>query len=221
MRQQAIDIPTLAEDLMNVDRLFDRRDERLALALYRLLGEGEPVSEERLAARAGRSLGEVAEWLRGARVELDERGEVVAFQGLTLSPTEHVVEVDGRTLYGGCAADTLFLPELLGRPARVRSTDPITGRTVSLSLKDGGVRELKPSTAVQSMAVPDADGAGIGADAIPAACGPINFFATVEAGRAFTERVQGTFLLTIEEGIELGRLINRAVYGSALGDDGR
>ncbi len=68
------------------------------------------------------------------------------------------------------------------------------------------------------MAVADADGAiGVGDEAIPAACGPINFFATEEAGRAFTERVQGTFLLTIEEGHKLGRLINRAVYGSTLG----
>ncbi len=144
---------------------------------------------------------------------------MVAFQGLSLSPTEHVLEVDGRTLYAGCSADTPFLPELLGRAARVRSTDPITGRAVSLSVEDGGVRDLEPSTAVQSMAVPDADGVGIGADAIPAVCGPINFFATEEAGRAFTERVQGTFLLTIEQGHELGRRINRALYGSALGDD--
>jgi hypothetical protein len=34
------DIPALAQDLVNVDGLFDRRDGELGLALYRLLAEG-------------------------------------------------------------------------------------------------------------------------------------------------------------------------------------
>ncbi|MPY88848.1 MAG: hypothetical protein GEU99_13080 [Luteitalea sp.] len=53
----------------------------------------------------------------------------------------------------------------------------------------------------------------------PAACGPINFFGAEESGRAFTERVGGTFLLTIEEVRQLARHINRTLLGSALGDD--
>ena len=40
---------------MDVDGLFDRRDGRIALGLYRLLAEGEPVSDERLTAPRGRS----------------------------------------------------------------------------------------------------------------------------------------------------------------------
>ena len=75
-----------------MDGLFDRRDGRIALGLYRLLAEGEPVSDERLTAPTGRSASEIANWLR---VELDERGRVVAFQGLSLRPTKHVLAVDG------------------------------------------------------------------------------------------------------------------------------
>ena len=59
-----------------MDGLFDRRDGRIALGLYRLLAEGEPVSDERLTAPTGRSASEIANWLR---VELDERGRVVGF----------------------------------------------------------------------------------------------------------------------------------------------
>lgn len=40
MSAEAIDIPALAEDLVHTDGLYDRRDERVALALYRLLAEG-------------------------------------------------------------------------------------------------------------------------------------------------------------------------------------
>lgn len=56
----------------------------------------------------------------------------------------------------------------------------------------------------------------MGDDVVPAACGPISFFGSEDSGRSFTERVDGTFLLTIEQGLELARLINRAVVGSAL-----
>jgi hypothetical protein len=47
----------------------------------------------------------------------------------------------------------------------------------------------------------------MGDDVVPAACGPINFFGSDESGRTFTDRVNGTFLLTIEQGLELARLI--------------
>lgn len=219
MGLRALDIPALAEDILSVDGLFDRRDGHVTLALYRLLlAEGEPVSEERLAAATGRTVSEIADWLRGTeRAELYERGQVVAFQGLSLRPTKHLFEVNCQTLYTWCAGDTLMIGDLLSRAARVRSTDPITGRTVSLTVKNGAVSDVEPSTAMQSMLRPDADGAiGIGDGVVPDACGPINFFATEEAGRAFTERVEGTFLLTIEQGLELARLMNRALFGSAL-----
>jgi alkylmercury lyase len=213
MTLQTIDIPALAEHWVGIDGLFPRDEAVIALALYRLLAEGEPVSVERLAARTGRSPSEVADWLRGARAELDERGEVVAYLGLSLRPTRLVMEIDGRTLYAWCAGDVLYIHDLLGRPLRVRSTDPITGEAVSISLEDGRVREVEPSGVVLSMAQA---GFSLGGDVIPDVCGPINFFASEESGRAFTERAGGIVLLTLEEGLELMCLINRAVFGSAL-----
>lgn len=214
MDTPSIDIPTLVEELLAVDGLFDQRDAHIAVALYRLLADGKPVNAERLAAQAGRTASQTAEWLRGAdRAERDQAGNIVAFQGFSLQPTQHLVEVDGRRLYAGCAADTLFLPELIGRAAQVRSSDPITGQPVSLSLQaDGSVGDLQPATAVVSFAVPTTK---IEAVAIPAACGPINFFATPESGHDFTTRVQGTFLLTIDQGMELARRINHT-YGPAI-----
>ncbi|MGH3093032.1 MAG: organomercurial lyase [Gaiellaceae bacterium] len=214
MKEQAIEIPALAEYI--VDGFMDKRDPPVALVLYRLLAEGEPVSREHLVERSGLPADRVGAWLGAARVERDERGRVVAFQGLSQRPTWHVQEVDGRTLYAWCTEDALAIHDLLGRPARVRSTDPITGEPVSMSLVDGRVVDVAPPTTVLSMPRPSAPLAVVGDDVVPGACGPINFFGSEESGRAFTERVEGTSLLTLEEGLELARLINRAVFGSAL-----
>jgi hypothetical protein len=107
--------------------------------------------------------------------------------------------------------------DLLGRPLRARSNDPISGKEVSISLEDGRVREVEPASTVLSW--PRAD-FPIGEDVVPAACGPINFFGSQESGRAFTERTEGTYLLTLAEGLELFRLVNRAVFGPALEDEG-
>ena len=89
---------------------------------------------------------------------------------------------------------------------------------MSISLEDDGVREAEPSGAVLSMARADVP---MGDDVVPGACGPINFFGSQEAGRAFSEPVEGMFLLALEEGLELARLINRAVLGPALAVDAR
>lgn len=120
-----------------------------------------------------------------------------------------------------------MIQDLLRRPARVHSTDSITGRPISLAVADSGDADVEPSTALLSMLRPDAvpsllapDGAPAD-DVVPAACGPINFFGWEETGRAFTERVQGTFLLAIEQEVELVRLINGVLFGSALADPGR
>jgi hypothetical protein len=59
----------------------------------------------------------------------------------------------------------------------------------------------------------------LGSDVVPAACGPINLFGSEESGRAFTERTGGLLLLTLDEGFELVRLIDRAAFGSALERD--
>jgi alkylmercury lyase len=102
-------------------------DAPLALALLQELAGGEPVTPAALAAASARDEATVTAALaRWPNVKLDDRGRVVAFSALSLRPTAHRFEVGGRPLYAWCAWDTLFLPALLGKPARVRSRCPVT-----------------------------------------------------------------------------------------------
>ena len=85
-----------------------------------------------------------ADGCRWPNVELDDHGRVVAFSGLSLTPTGHRFTVGGRQLYAWCAWDTLFLPALLDQPAHVESSCPVTGAPVRLAVDQSGVRHVDP-----------------------------------------------------------------------------
>lgn len=218
MPPQTHDIPVLAAEFTAAHPDLDPSQQRLALATYRLLGEGRPFRPEELARRGNLPTEEVAsffdEW---PMVQRDRQGRVVAFGGLTLEPTSHALEVDGRTLHTWCALDTLFLPELLGRPARIRSTSPETGETISLTVDGAGVHDVAPEGA--AMTLHEVGGFDL-QDVVGTFCCYVHFFASEQAAHAWAERSEGTYVASIAEGFEYGRLYNHAQLGAALEEDG-
>ena len=64
-----------------------------------------------------------------AFIDRDRERRVLGFGGLATMPMHHRFEVDGRELSTWCAWDSLFIPEILGRSARVASLDPENGET--------------------------------------------------------------------------------------------
>lgn len=208
------DIPTLAAEFTAAHPKLDPSQQRLALATFRLLGEGEPVSAERLAEHVDLPVDEITWYLdEWPAIQRDKQGRVVAFWGLTLKPTSHALEVDGRTLYAWCALDTLFLPELLGRPARVRSTSPDTGETVTLVVDGSTVRDVSPEGAVLTLH----EVAGFDLqDVVGTFCCFVHFFPSEQAASAWAERNEGTYVASIADGFEYGRLYNHGQFGAAL-----
>jgi alkylmercury lyase len=121
-------------------------DAPLARALLRLLARGEAVTDGMLAAAADRAIDDVAAQLeRWPDIERDADHAVVGFSGLTLRPTDHSLEIDGRRLHTWCAWDTLFLPRMLGATAHVSSTCPVSGRRVELVVAPSGVEHADPA----------------------------------------------------------------------------
>src|ERR1700687_543963 len=112
----------LADSLCAAFPKLDDAQRRLALATYSRLERGMAASPAGIAEDAGietkkaqRILGD---W---SGVYSDEVKRVIGFWGLTIVKMKHRFEVDGVQLYTWCAWDTLFLPELLGKSARVDS----------------------------------------------------------------------------------------------------
>jgi alkylmercury lyase len=211
---QPMDTSQLADQVSCCTQDLDARDQRVQLTLFRLLAEGAPVERERLAAHAAVGDSEVRALLAAWHgVHSDEVGRVVAFQGLSVVEAPHRFRVEGRELYTWCAWDTLFLPELIGRRAEVESTCPTTGATVSLRVGPDGPSEVSPADAVLSFIRP---GAAFAEDTIASFCRFVHFFTSTQAAETWTRRHPGTFVISIEQGFEIGRRSNAAQPGEAL-----
>jgi alkylmercury lyase len=189
---------------------LDPPRQRAAIALYRLLAEGRPVARERLASDAGLD--------EHPGVLYDDDGAIVGFWGLSLEPTAHRFTVGGHELYAWCAWDTLFLPELIGRAARVRSVCPTTGQPVELAVAPGHIVETTPSGAALSFLRREEP---FDADTIRTFCHLVHFFASAGAAARWTGEHAGTFVLSLDDGMRLARSVNRACYPALLaGEEG-
>lgn len=106
--------------------------------------------------------------------------------------------------------DTLFVTEVLGIDTQVSSADPTTGERVRLAVTPAGVTEVHPQTTVVSFLLPDGP---FGADAVQGFCHYVHFFASEQSALRWTAEHPGTFLLSVDEAFELGRLTNRLRWG--------
>ena len=97
----------------------------------------------------------------------------------------------------------------------MESTCPVTRKTISLLVDQDGIREASHPQAVVSFLVPSTD---FGPDVIQSFCHFVHFFASHEAGESWTAEHPGTFLLSLEDAFELGRLVNDRNFPSLAGD---
>lgn len=191
-------IAELKETINWAHELPETPDERsLALAVYRSLAGGRPVTIADLA----RTTGFTEFWIEGTLdgwpgVFRDDDGRIVAFWGLAIPEMAHRFDVDGRTLYTWCAFDPLFIAPLLGTTARVTSVCPVTGATITLTVGPDGIRDVEPASAVLSFLRPTKKW---GDDVIETFCHYVLLFASPEAAEQWVTENPDTFVLPLDE----------------------
>ena len=158
---------TVQEGLPNMTTTIDTQVQRMVSTtranfalpdmipvLDRLLAEGEPVSVTRLAAAGGWPVEQVhAQLERQPGTDWDDHGRIAGF-AVSLRPTPHTFQFDGRILYGFCATAVLELPIILGRKGVAESTCPATGQQIHVELTPDRILQVDPSEAVVSKVRP-------------------------------------------------------------------
>ncbi len=174
------ELTKLADELRAAVPVLDPDEQRIAVAIYRLLADGAPVTDTRLAEAVALPHEQVARTLgEWPGIYRDEQGDIIGFWGLAQQEfPPHEFHVDGRRLWGWCSWDTLFLPIVLGRTARIESVDATTGEPVRAVVGPRGVEEVSDG-AVISFLRPDG---AFDQDVIASFCHHVLFFASDEAG---------------------------------------
>lgn len=214
----------LADALVDALRIaggrLDADQRRTALATYRLLAEGGPVTHGAIAEVTGLAedtiVGHSTDW---PGVFRDANGAIVGFWGLALGPLDPryaLVDHDtGEPVgYAWCAWDTLFLPALLGRTLDITAADGHSGQPITLTAGPDGVRDVTPAATLVSFLAPLEPW---GPDILTTFCHEVLFFTDVTTADAWMDdRDRELFALSVQEAFDVGRRWTSERYGDAL-----
>lgn len=198
-RLRAINLPPEWPDDVN----------RLLIATYRKLAEGNPVTPEQvdeLIARVGIDPDEGQEFLTAVS-ETDEEDNIRGLVGLSLNQHPHAFRVGDVQMSAWCAWDTLFLAPALGATALVKSSSPVTGETIEISVAPDGVKSAPEGTTATIVLV-DPDGIDTGSleSVYTIFCHQVYFFSSREEAEEWTsDRDYDFAVLTVDEAFELGQ----------------
>jgi len=173
---------------------------RLLGDLIARIADGVPITRGAAANLVGCDESDLDAHLAGLplRVELDDSGRIVG-AGLTLRPTRHRFDLDGKRLFTWCALDALIFPVVLGRTAEVSSPCAATGHPVSVTVSPEGILAASPSTAVVSVVAPEANST----DVRQSFCVHVNFFESAEAAQSWSGERPDAAVLSLSEAFDL------------------
>jgi hypothetical protein len=189
-------------------------EQRLAVAVLRLLAAGEPVGMAALAGAAHLPQDQVQRTLRSwPAVFWDDHDQVVGFWGLATTEMPHRLRHAGVEVSAWCAWDPLFLARVIG-DLEVTTHDAVTSELISYSIAvDGTISDSSHPDAVLSFLRPDQPWDD---DVMTSFCHYVLHFAGPESARRWTSAHPGTFTISVAEALELARRHTARVFGAAL-----
>jgi len=197
-------VQELAEAIAAANVYTDKQSRPIAVALYDLLAQGEPVTVAELAADA-----RVSEAIVLARLNAwpgvfrDDEGRVVGFWGLAIPEMDIRFQAEGgKPMYTWCALDPFLIVPVIRRPARVESKDPVTGEPITMTVTPEGITALSPTSAIVSFIVPDKP---FDSDVIESFCHYVLNFASRESAERWASERDDIILLPASDAFEVGR----------------
>ena len=200
-------IDEITKKLTEFGGLFDYRPEhsRLLIQVWRALAIGQPVTGNQIDGFvSGLSIEpEDADQFLRQMTERDADDSIVGIMGLSMNDHPHRFTVGGVEMAAWCAADTLFLPAMLGQTATVESESPLSKETVRVTVSPEGVQASEPADAVITIVVPEETDMSSVASISMTFCHHIFFFASRNEAEQWANGRDDIEILSLEEGYEL------------------
>jgi len=170
---------------------------RLQVIALQLLSKGDHISRDRLAEAWDMPIEQVNAIFEQASalgtLQLDDSGNMVG-TAISLVPSSHKFQIDGKNLYAWCAYDAIYAPGMIGSDAVVESVDPLTNESIQIKVSPNGITESEPEGVVTTVVGMDADARG-GAES--PRCNQMHFFASEENARKWAADHPGVLIMTI------------------------
>lgn len=194
---------TFNERLRNSCDALNLDDAALLRAAYTVLLESDPIAADALATKAGVSVTKLKDLLRRrpgvARSDADVR--IHGYVRPSLEPTPHAFSVAGRTAWGWCAWDGLFIPRVVRVMARLTPACPVTREPVSIVVHPRGVQDVNPPAAVMSLVGSN----GRAANGMGACCPFVHFLGPEDGGTRWQATHPAGCVLNIDQAWQLAQ----------------
>ena len=199
-------MPRLSLDVI-AQRLSEQlqcEQEDLCRSILHQVSRGKPLSKASLVTSLQISQNELEHRLaRVPDTEFDHEGNIIGW-GVTLMPTRHRFQLDGKVLFTWCAFDTVLFPPSLGQAAQVSSTCPITEQPITfVATPEGVVKDVTPAHSVMSLIIPANRQECIRATF----CEHSLFFSSEQAASSYLASHPEAVLLSIEEAATVGKSV--------------
>ena len=187
-------------------------EQRLAVAVFRLLAAGEPVSIAAPAAAAGLPEPLAGQVLRSLPAVSWNDDRVTGFAGLALRGMPHRIRRAGTGLSAWCAYDPLFLTRIIG-DLDVATADPITGQAITYHIgTDATITGASHPGAALSFLRP---GKPWDDNVITTFCHYVWHFTSPATAQRWTAGHPGTFVISVGEATGLARRHAARTFGAA------
>ena len=203
MSSSVTTVQQLSEAIAAATLGIDEQGHRLAIAVYELLAQGDPLTPADIAAHAGQPEAVVLATLKGwPGVFWDDAGRVVGFWGLAIPEMDHRFQAEGgKPIYAWCALDPFLIVPVIRRAAKVESKDPVTGEPITMTVMPEGLKDVSPASAVVSFLAPTKP---FDFDVIETFCNYVLNFASPESADRWASQREGIVLLPAAEAFEVG-----------------
>ena len=211
----AVSVDALDTAIAGATGQLGEDEQRLAVAVFRLLAAGRPISIPAAAEAAALPVSRVRSVLRSwPAVFRDDHGQVVGFWGLALAgmPSHRVQHADTE-LSAWCAFDPLFLARIIG-DLQVATADPGTGETITYEIsRDGSITGASCPDAVLSFLRPDQPWDN---NVMTSFCHHVRHFTSPATAQRWTAGHPGTFVINLNDAAELARRHTARFFGTAV-----
>jgi len=191
--------------------LLKPHESQFLIQVSQLVAEGQPVSFEQIQeiAKNIQMTSEEATTFAKQMGEVNREGNIVGWMGLSQQDHPHKFQINTHKMATWCAWDTLFLPLILRRTARVESTCPSTKELVHLTIRPDKVESFEPREAVISIVIPKIG--KMGPESVEEIwmtfCHQVHFFISPAAASSWLsgKHIEAS-ILSVDEGYQLGKL---------------